>query len=80
MSRRKDHRIEPGNLSAKSEAEKLKERLTAEKGKRFKRPDFHRIDPEGLILERTFYESGETVQVHLTRNKKITAVYLLRSR
>ncbi len=78
MSRRKNY-IEPGNLAAKSEAEKLKERLTAEKGKRFKRPDFHPIDPEGLILERTFHESSETVQVHLTRNRKLTAVYLLRS-
>lgn len=80
MSRRKDHHIESGNLAAKSEAEKLKERLVAEKGKQFKRPAFHPIDPEGLILERTFHESGETVQVHLTKNRKITAVYLLRSR
>ncbi len=78
MSRRKNH-IESGNLAAKSEAEKLKERLTAERGKRFKRLDFHPIDPEGLILERTFHESSETVQVHLTRNRKLTAVYLLRS-
>lgn len=79
MKRRKDQHPEPGNLAATSEAKKLKERLTAEKGKRFKRPDFHPIDPEGLILERTFHESGETVQVHLTRKQTITAVYLLRS-
>lgn len=80
MKRRKDRHIEPGDPAAKSEAAKLKERLTAEKGKRFKHPDFHPIDPEGLILERTFHESGETVQVHLTRKRTITAVYLLRSR
>ena len=80
MSSRKDHPIESGNLAAKSEAEILKARLVPEKGKKFKRPDFHPIDPEGLILERTFHESGETVQVHLTKNRKITAVYLLRSR
>lgn len=80
MSRRKNHHIEPGNLAAKSEAETLKERLTAEKGKVFKRQDFHPIDPDGLILEKTFHESGEMVQVHLTSDRKITAVYLLGSR
>lgn len=80
MSRQKNHQIASGNLAAKSEAEKLKERLAAEKGKIFKRPDFHPIDPEGRILERTFHESGETVQVHLTKHRKITAVYLLRRR
>lgn len=36
MSRKKD-RSEIGNLSSKSEAEKLKDRLVAEKGKKFER-------------------------------------------
>ena len=80
MSRRKNHHIEPGNLAAKSEAEILKVRLTAAKGKVFKRQDFYAIDPDGLILEKTFHESGEMVQVHLTSDRKITAVYLLGSR
>lgn len=70
--------MDKGNFVAKNEAEKLKDRLVAEIGRRFKRPDFHPIDPEGLIFERNFYEIGETVQVRLTKNRKIQAVYLTR--
>lgn len=76
---RKKYDSEPGKLATKSEAEKLKGRLAAEKGKKFRHPGFHPIDPEGLILEKTFHESSDTVQVHLTKNKKIVAVYLLRN-
>jgi hypothetical protein len=71
--------VEPGNIAAKSEAQKLKDRLASDTGKVFRRPDFHPIDPTGLILERNFHETGETVQVHLTRNRKVQAVYLIGS-
>jgi hypothetical protein len=62
----------------KSEARRLKGRLASEKGRRFKHAGFHPLDPEGLILERDFYETGETVRVHLTTKKKIETVYLIR--
>jgi hypothetical protein len=70
--------IDLGNLAKKSEAEKLKERLVSEIGRVFRRPDFHPIDPEGMIVEKNFHEVGETVQVRLTKNRKIQAVYLTR--
>ncbi|MCB8945594.1 MAG: hypothetical protein H6658_17735 [Ardenticatenaceae bacterium] len=69
---------DPGNWKTKSAAEKLKEQLIREKGKRFRRFDFQPIDSEGLIFERNFHETGETVQVTLTKNKKIATVYLSR--
>ena len=69
--------LEPGNAGAKSKAEKLKEQIAKKTGV-FRHPDFHAIDQDGRVLERTFYETGETVQVHLAKNGKIQAVYLLR--
>ena len=63
----------------KSEARKLKDRLTSEKGKRFNHTGFHLLDPEGQILERNFPETGETVRVHLTARKKIEKVFLIRN-
>jgi hypothetical protein len=63
--------------SGKSDAVKLKERLASEKGKRFKQLNFHPLDPESRVLERSFHETGETVRVHLTPRKRIQAVYLL---
>ena len=66
------------NVIGKNEAEKLKERLVKDIGRIFRRPDFYPIDPEGLIFERNFHEIGETVQVRLTKNRKIEAVYLTR--
>ena len=78
--RNRRHPVERGNLAVKSEAEKLKDRLVGDIGKRFRRPNFHPIDPEGLIFERNFHEIGETVQVRLTKNRKIQAVYLTKHR
>ena len=75
MSRKKS-RSEIGNLSSKSEAERLKDRLVAEKGKKFERLNFFPLDAEGLILERIFHETGEIVCVHLSPHKRIQAVYL----
>ena len=69
--------MEPGDPRTKSEAEKLKERIAKRTGV-FRHPDFHAIDNDGRILEKTFFETGETVQVHLDQNGKIQTVYLLR--
>lgn len=77
--KRNNSRIEPGNLRARSEAEKLKEQIAKKTGV-FRHHDFHAIDNDGRVLEKTFYETGETVQVHLTKSGKIQVVYLLRSR
>lgn len=74
-----NHHTEPGNTEAKSEAQKLKDRLASDTGRIFRRPDFHPIDPTNQILERSFHETGETVQVHLTRHRKVQAVYLIKS-
>ena len=75
--KRKDSRTDPGNPRIKSKAQKLKEQIAKKTGV-FRHPDFHAIDMDGRILEKTFYETGETVQVHLDKNGKIEAVYLLR--
>jgi hypothetical protein len=75
--KRGKHPTEPGSSSSKSKAEKLKEQIVKRTGV-FRHPDFQPIDTEGRILEKTFYETGETVQVHLDRKGKIQAVYLLR--
>lgn len=78
MKRNKNH-VDPGNIKSRSEAERLKEKVAKTKGV-FRHSDFHAIDSDGLVLERTFYETGETIQVHLTKNRKVRAVYMLRRR
>ena len=78
MSNRKISK--PKNFGKKSRARRLKERLVKEKGKTFKHQDFHAIDPGNQVLEKAFHETGETVQVHLSRNKKLHSVYLICTR
>lgn len=61
----------------RSEAEKLRDAIAKEK-RLIRRHDFMPVDSSGRILEKTFFETGETVQVRLTRRGKIEAVYLLK--
>ena len=64
---------------SRSPAQRLKVQIEREKGKRkFRHQGFHAIDREGKILEKSFHESGETVQVHLTRGGKVQSVFLIR--
>ena len=51
--KRNNSRIEPGNLKARSEAEKLKEKIAKKTGV-FRHHDFHAIDNDGRVLEKTF--------------------------